>query len=75
MCDHIPQCWSEDIWNNTKDLELDPAKELIRKSRVMKNVKLTEMLSRLLGFKETFSLLPPSCKEIQYVSNLPYFTS
>jgi len=42
---------------------------------VMKNVKLTEMLSRLPGSKETFSLLPPSHEEIRYVSNLPYFTS
>ena len=40
MCDHILQYWSEEIWNNTKDLELDPAKEIIQKSRTMKNVKL-----------------------------------
>ncbi len=71
MRDHIPQCWGEDVWNNAKDLELDPAKELIRKSRVMKNVKLTEMLGRLPGSKETFSLSPPSREEIQYVLNLP----
>jgi hypothetical protein len=72
MCDHIPQCWGEDIWNNAKDLELDPAKEIIRKSRVMKNVKLTEMLGRLPGSKETFSLSPPSREEIWYVSILPF---
>lgn len=29
MRDHIPQCWDEDVWNNAKDLKLDPAKELI----------------------------------------------
>jgi hypothetical protein len=54
---HKPQ--DEDKWNNTKDLELDPAKEIIQKSRVMKNVKLTEMLGRLPGSKETFPLSPP----------------
>jgi hypothetical protein len=63
MRDHIPQCWGEDIWNNAKDLELEPAKEIIRKSRTMKNVKLTEMLGRLPGSKETFSLSPPSREE------------
>jgi hypothetical protein len=67
MRDHIPQCWGEDIWNNAKDLELDPAKEIIRKSRTMKNIKLTEMLARLPGSKETFSLSPPSREEIRYM--------
>ena len=67
MRDHIPQCWGEDIWNNAKDLELDPAKDIIRKSRTMKNIKLTEMLARLPGSKETFSLSPPSREEIRSV--------
>lgn len=71
MRDHIPQCWGEEIWNNAKDLELDPAKEIIHKSRTMKNVKLTEMLARLPGSKETFLLSPPSREEIRYVPNLP----
>jgi hypothetical protein len=69
MRDHVPQCWGEDIWNNAKDLKLDPAKEIIRKSRTMKNVKLTEMLARLPGSKETFSLSPPSREEIRYYEN------
>jgi hypothetical protein len=71
MRDHISQCWGEDIWNNAKGLELEPAKEIVRKSMVMKNVKLTEMLARLPGSKETFSLLPPSREEIRLVLNLP----
>ena len=71
MCDHVPQCWGEDIWNNAKDLELDPAKEIIRKSRTMKNIKLTEMLARLPSSKETFSLSPPSREEIWYYENWP----
>ena len=54
-----------------EQLELDPAKEIIRKSRTMKNVKLTEMLARLPGSKETFLLSLPSHKEIRYVPNLP----
>jgi len=70
MRNHIPQCWGAEIWNNAKDLELDPAKEIIRKSRTMKNVKLTKMLARLPESKETFSLSPPSREEIRYVPNL-----
>ncbi len=69
MRDHVPQCWGEDIWNNAKDLKLDPAKEIIQKSRTMKNIKLTEMLARLPGSKETFSLSLPSCEEIRYYEN------
>ena len=71
MCNHVPQCWGEDIWNNAKDLKLDPAKEIIQKSRTMKNIKLTEMLARLPGSKETFSLSPPSHEEIWYYENWP----
>lgn len=64
MRKHIPQCWGEETWYQAKDLELDPAREIIQKSRTMKNIKLTEMMARLPGSKETFSLSPPSCEEI-----------
>jgi hypothetical protein len=63
MRDHILQCWGEDIWNNAKDLKLEPAKEIIRKSRTMKNIKLTEMLTRLPSLKGTFSLSLPLMKK------------
>ena len=65
MRDHIPQCWSEDVWLQAKDLELDPAKDVIRKFKTMKNVKLTKMFARVPGSKETYSLTPPSCEEIR----------
>jgi hypothetical protein len=66
MRDHIPQCWGEDVWLEAKNLELDPAKEVVKKFKTMKNVKLTEMFARVPGSKETFSLSPPSREEIRY---------
>jgi hypothetical protein len=65
MCDHVPQCWGKDsMWNEAKDLELDRAKDIIRKFKKMKNVKLTDMLA-IPGSKEMYSLSPPSHEEIQ----------
>ncbi len=66
MREHIPLCWGEDVWNDAKNLELEPAKDVIKKFKTMKNVKLTEMLKRVPGSKETYSLLPPSREEIRY---------
>jgi len=60
MREHIPLCWGEDVWNDAKNLELKPAKDVIKKFKTMKNVKLTEMLKRVPGSKETYSLSPPS---------------
>jgi hypothetical protein len=68
MRNHIPQCWGEDVWLEAKNLELDPAKEVVKKFKTMKNVKLTEMFARVPGSKETFSLSPPSREEIRYIA-------
>ena len=68
MCDHIPLCWGEDIWNEAKNLDLDPAKDVIKKFKGMKNVQLTEMFARVPGSKETYSTTPPSREEIRYVN-------
>ena len=68
MCEHVPVCWGKDIWNEAKNLDLDPAKDVISKFKGMKNVKLTKMFTRVPGSKETFSLSPPSREEIQYVT-------
>jgi hypothetical protein len=68
MREHVPVCWGEDIWNEAKNLDLDPAKEVISKFKGMKNVKLTEMFTRVPGSKETYSLTPPSREEIRYVT-------
>jgi hypothetical protein len=68
MREHVPVCWGEDIWNEVKNLDLDPAKDVITKFKGMKNVKLTEMFTRVPGSKETFSLTPPLCEEIRYVT-------
>jgi len=67
MCDHIPVCWGKDVWNEAKNLELDPAKDVVKKFKTMKNIKLTEMFARIPGSKETYSLTPPSCEEIWFV--------
>ena len=67
MRDHIPVCWSEDVWIEAKNLELDPAKDVVKKFKTMKNVKLTEMFARIPGSKEKYSLSPPSREEIRYV--------
>lgn len=66
MRDHIPVCWGEDVWNEAKNLDLDPAKDVVKKFKTLKNVKLTEMFSRVPGSKETYSLAPPSREEIRY---------
>lgn len=66
MREHIPLCWGEDVWNDAKNLELEPAKDVIKKYKTMKSVKLTEMLKRVPGSKETYSLTPPSREEIRY---------
>ena len=66
MRDHIRVCWGEDVWNEAKDLDLDPAKDVVKKFKTLKNVKLTEMFSRVPGSKETYSLIPPSREEIRY---------
>jgi hypothetical protein len=66
MRDHIPHCWGEDVWNEAKDLNLDPAKNIVKNFKTMKNVKLTEMFARVPGSKETYSLAPPSREEIRY---------
>ena len=72
MCDHIARCWSEDLWNEAKNLQLEPAKEVIKNCNTLKNVKLTEIFARVPGLKETFSLKPPSWEEIQFdIFNLP----
>lgn len=68
MRDHIPGCWGEDVWNEAKNLNLDPAKDVVKKFKTMKNVKLTEMFARVSGSKESFSLAPPSREEIRYAS-------
>ena len=68
MREHVPVCWGEDIWNEAKNLDLDPAKDVISKFKGMKNVKLTEMFTRVPGSKETFSLSPPSREEIRYIT-------
>jgi len=70
MRDHIPQCWGEDVWNEPKDLELNRAKDVVRKFKKMRNVKLTEMLARIPGSKEMYSISPPSCEEIQLASQI-----
>jgi len=67
MRDHVRLCWGEDVWKEAKDLELDPAKEVVRKFKTMKNVKLTEMFARVPGSKETYSISPPSREEIRLV--------
>lgn len=67
MRDHIPQCWGENVWNEAKILELDRAKDVVGKFKKMKNVKLTEMLARVPGSKETYSLSPPSREQIRLV--------
>ena len=66
MRDHIPHCWGEDVWNEAKDLDLDPAKNVVKNFKTMKNVKLKEMFARVPGSKETYSLAPPSREEIRY---------
>jgi len=66
MRDHILVCWGEDVWNEAKNLDLDPAKHVVKKFKTLKNVKLTKMFSRVPGSKETYSLRPPSCEEIQF---------
>jgi len=72
MRDHIPQCWGEDVWNEAKNLELDRAKDVVGKFKKMKNVKLTEMLARVPGSKETYSLSPPSREQIWSVFNFVF---
>jgi len=72
MRDHIPQCWGEDVWNEAKNLELDRAKHVVGKFKKMKNVKLTEMLARIPGSKETYSLSPPSHEQIWSVFNFVF---
>lgn len=67
MRDHVPQCWGEDVWNEAKDLQLDPVKDIVKKFKTMKNVKLTKMFARVPGSKETYSLTPPSREEIRFV--------
>ena len=67
MHDHIPLCWDKDIWNEAKNLDLDPAKDVIKKFKYMKNVKLTEMFVCVPGSKETYSTTPPLCEEIWYI--------
>jgi hypothetical protein len=69
MRDHIPVCWGEEVWNEAKTMELDPAKDVVKKFKTMKNVKLTEMFARIPGSKETYLLSPPSHEEIQYDSS------
>src|SRR5258705_5152355 len=72
MHDHIARCWSEDLWNETKNLELEPAKEVIKNCKILKNVKLTEIFVRIPGSKEIFSLKPSSQEEIRFDNfNLP----
>jgi len=66
MCNHIPVCWGEDVWNEAKNLDLNPAKYVVKKFKTLKNVKLTKNFSRVPGSKETYLLKPPSCDEIQY---------
>jgi len=57
MWEHIPQCWGEDVWLQAKDLELDPAKDVVRKFKMMRNAKLTKMFARfLVQRKPTLSL-------------------
>ena len=68
MRDHIPGCWGEDVWNEAKNLNLDPAKDVVKKFKTMKNVKLTKMFVRVSGSKESFSLAPASREEIWYAS-------
>jgi len=65
MCKHISACWDEDVWNEAKNLELNPAKEVVNKIKNLKNVKLTEIFARVPGLKETYSLAPPSREEIR----------
>jgi len=65
MREHVPQCWGEDVWLQAKDLELDPAKDVVRKFKTTRNAKLTEMFARVPGSKETYSLSPPSREEIR----------
>ncbi len=71
MCKHISACWDEDVWNEAKNLELNPAKEVVNKIKNLKNVKLTEIFARVPGLKETYSLAPPSREEIRWVFYLP----
>jgi len=67
MREHVAACWGEDVWNEAKNLDLDPAKDVVKKFKTMKNVKLTEMFARAPGSKETYSLSPPSREAIRYV--------
>lgn len=64
MHEHISACWGGDVWNEAKNLELNPAKDVINKIKNLKNVKLTKIFARVPGSKETYSLAPPSCEEI-----------
>lgn len=65
MREHISGYWGEDVWNEAKNLELDPAKDVINKIKNLKNVKLTEIFARVPGSKETYSLAPLSHEEIR----------
>jgi hypothetical protein len=66
MRDHVSGCWGEDIWNEAKNLDLGPAKEVVKKFKTLKNIKLTENFARVPGSKETFSIKPPSREEIWF---------
>ena len=68
MREHVAACWGEDVWNEAKSLDLDPAKDIVKRFKTMKNVRLTEMFARAPGSKETYSLTPPSHEAIRYVT-------
>ncbi len=70
MREHVAACWGKDVWNEAKSLDLDPAKDVVKNFKTMKNVRLTEMFAQAPGSKETFSLSPPSREAIWYVFNL-----
>ena len=67
MHEHVAACWGEDVWNEAKNFDLAPAKDVIKKFKTMKNVKLTEMFAWTPSSKETYSLSPLSREAIQYV--------
>ena len=68
MHEHVAACWGEDVWNEAKSLDLDPAKDIVKRFKTMKNVRLTEMFAWAPGSKETYSLTPPSREAIRYVT-------
>jgi hypothetical protein len=67
MHEHVAACWIEDVWNEAKNLDLDPVKDVVKKFKTMKNVKLPEMFAQAPGSNETYSLSPPSREAIWYV--------